>query len=307
MLDELKSMAVFCKVVECHSFAKAAKELNLSASVISHHISMLERKTGVALLYRSTRRLAVTSEGEQLYRECRLMVQAANRGLSYLNNKSQTPRGTLKICMAQVLAKSPVMQSIAAFSMRYPDVQLSLEMSDKVQNIIEGGYDLALRIGTLKDSNLKAQKIYEIHRVLVGAKSFIEKFAPCEQLADCEKLPFISPSMLNASRTFVKAGQKQKLTFTPRIQVDSVEAACQLAIDGAGITTPPDYLAKEAMYDGRLLALFQEWQCEPLKVYVLSPSNAYENSLSQVFKKFLIQSLAKKEMKNDNELSIAEV
>src|SRR5690606_24128565 len=173
MLDELKSMAVFCKVVECHSFVKAANELNLSPSVISHHISLLEKKTGVALLYRSTRRLAVTSEGEKLYRECHAMVQAANRGLSYLNQKSEAPQGMLKICMAHVLVQSPVMDGIAQFAKKYPKVKLKIDMSDNVQNIIEGGYDLAIRIGTLKDSSLKMQKIYEIKRLLVASHSLI--------------------------------------------------------------------------------------------------------------------------------------
>lgn len=292
MLDELKHIAVFCKVVDKGSFRAAAHELALSPSVVSHHISALEHKSGVTLLYRSTRKMILTEQGKILYEAAKQLVDAAQSGLNYLIGQANDPSGILKISMAAVLCKSPIMSAIAAFSKQFPKVKLNLQFSDKVEDLFEHGIDVGIRIGQLKDSHLKAVKIYQIERKLVCAPSLINN----EQLDidSLDTLPWINPSMLPAKRTFKNNDQERTIQLNSKIDVDSVEAACQLALQGAGISSPPDYLVDDYISDGKLIHILPHWQMTPLSVYLVWQPSAQPASLCSRFKASIVSYMTSK-------------
>jgi len=143
MIDRLRQMAIFAKTIDHGSFRAAAKELRLSPSVVSHHISQLEESLGVALLYRSTRKLSLTSEGERLLVAARNMLQAVETELVDLSSSANTPSGELRLTMPSVLSQSHFTDRIAAFSKAYPRITLSLDFSDTRRALIDDGFDLA--------------------------------------------------------------------------------------------------------------------------------------------------------------------
>src|SRR5580700_8826000 len=167
MIDELRALAIFAKVVEAGSFRSAANTLKLSPSVVSHHVAQLEERLGVALLYRSTRQLSLTFEGEKLFASAKSMISAAENGLNSIKHQTSEPSGKLNLTVPAFLTRSALVRDIAAFAKAFPKIALSISFTDVQQDVIREGIDLAIRVGELKDSALKSKRLYDMKRKLV--------------------------------------------------------------------------------------------------------------------------------------------
>lgn len=285
MLDQLRQIAIFTKTVDHGSFRGAAEELGLSPSVISHHVSQLEEHLGVTLLYRSTRKLALTSDGRKLLEAARDMIRAAEDGLQAITETSQAPAGELRVTAPAVLARSPVVRRIAAFSKAYPNVRLTVDFSDSRKEIIGEGYDLALRMGWLKDSSLISKKLDDIPRCLVASASYLQSKPEPQSpndLIDWEWLNF-TPTR-NMQLTF-KAPDRPAVTIKPNAQVEVNDAGAlyELALHGAGLASVPDYLAIGDVSDGKMVFVLPEWKMENLGLYAVWPPNATRKGLTRLF------------------------
>ncbi|ASM52303.1 hypothetical protein PESP_b0792 [Pseudoalteromonas espejiana DSM 9414] len=168
-------MAIFSKVVAASSFRIAAKELGIAPSRVSHSVSDLEQFLGVTLLHRTTRKLSLTPEGEKFYTHVENITKHAEAGLNEINSVGDEPIGTLKISLPAFLASSEISAAIAEFVQIYPKVNLSLNYTDQVVNIMDEGLDLSIRVGWLADSSLMARKIGESKRLLVASSTYAKK------------------------------------------------------------------------------------------------------------------------------------
>lgn len=145
MIDHLRNMAIFQCVAELGSFRKAAARLNLSPSVVSHHVSKLEDQLGTPLLYRSTRRMSLTESGAELLAAAQRMSAAATEGISVLRRRADRPTGTLSVTAATATAHPPFSENYTRFSAAYPDVQLSVHLTDSNVKLEASGFDVAIR------------------------------------------------------------------------------------------------------------------------------------------------------------------
>lgn len=240
MIDELRALAIFAKTIEYGSFRAAAKYLKLSPSVVSYHISELEHRLGATLLYRSTRQLSLTKEGENLYEAAKTMILAAEKGLMSITHRSKEPSGSIKITMPAFLTRSQLLKEVARFADVFPKVSLDAIFSDIPQNLIKEGIDLAIRIGELKDSSLKAKKLFDMKRTLVVAPSYLANRQPPQVPDDLMNWDWIGLRMRPNHKVLTnKKGQGFQINFQPKITVDSLDAVCQFAIAGLGLATPP--------------------------------------------------------------------
>jgi len=164
MLDDLRAMTLFVRTVELGSFRAAAKASNLSPSVVSHHIQQLEKKYGVALLYRSTRKLAQTDEGRRFYERARQMVAAAAGAVDVLTGEAASPYGKLTVSLPAAQVRGAITRKVAEFAELHPYVHLKLVCTDEPVDLFAGGVDVALRAGTLKDSSLKSKRVGSVGR-----------------------------------------------------------------------------------------------------------------------------------------------
>ncbi len=295
MIDELRAMAVFAKTVEKGSFRAAAKELGLSPSVVSHHISQLESRLNVALLYRSTRRISLTDSGERLAKAAQEMLLAAEQGLQHLMETQDNPSGKLWLTLPNMLANHSVTQHIAEFAQCHARVSLHLSYSDHPQDLIRDGIDLAIRIGPLPDSRLKSRKLFDMSRTLVASASYLEKRKyekkklP-KQPEDLRDWDWIGLSVRANSKVFNhRSNAPQEISFIPRITTDSMEAVYQLCCSGMGLSTPPSFMVQEALRKKLLVEVLPTWPPESLPVYVLWPDNIAPNNLTQRLISFLMQ------------------
>lgn len=290
MINELRAIAIFAKTVETGSFRAAAKTLKLSPSVVSHHISLLEERLGVTLLYRSTRQLSLTHEGTELFASAKAIIVAAESGLNAIACRSTEPSGSLSVAMPAFFARSALFNDIATFALALPKIALSIHFSDLKQDLIREGTDLAIRIGRPEDSALKAKKLFDMKRTLVASASYVAARGTTRCPDDLAQWDWIGLKMMRNSKTLSAAdGQQSQLDFTPRITVDSVDAVCQLALDGLGLATPPLFLVERDMAEGRLVDPLPGWQVEPLSVYAVWPANASKESLTFRLIQFLEQ------------------
>ena len=288
MLSQLRQIAIFAKTVDHGSFRAAAEALRLSPSVVSHHVTQLEEQLGVALLYRSTRKLSLTRDGERLIIAARAMIEAAEAGLMAVSDQSADPSGELRVTAPAVLAQSAVVEQIAAFSVVFSGVRLTLDFSDLRREVIGGGIDVAIRMGWLKDSALKARKLYDVDRILVAAPSYLEGRPSPMRPCDIQNWDWLELSQVRKASSFRKTGhQPVDLKPTPRLSVNDAHALYHLARSGAGLAVVPEFLAKEDEANGIVTKVLPDWRPDPIGVFAVWPQNAPKGGLTSLFVDFL--------------------
>ncbi len=290
MIDQLRQIAIFAKTVDHGSFRSAAEALQLSPSVVSHHIAQLEQQLGVALLYRSTRKLSLTSHGEQLLRAAREMIEAAESGLSAITNESRQLSGELRVTMPAVLAQSALVDRIAAFATANPNVRLNLDFSDLRREIINDGIDVAIRMGWLRDSALKAKKLYDVERKLVASRSYLQTLPTPHSPRDVANWDWVGLAQVSIKPEFRKARQKSvRIRPDFRVSVNDAHALYRLAHAGAGLAILPAFLADLGISTRVLQHVLPDWTVDSVGVYAVWPPNAPKEGLTAQFIESLVR------------------
>lgn len=284
MLNHLRPLAVFATVVEHGSMRAAAKALQLSPSVVSHHLSQLEEHLGVALLYRSTRKLSLTRNGERLIPHARNMLNAAETGFEVALDGVGELSGELRVTVPALFANSPLADKIAKFSIAHPKVKLHLDFSEITRDVIADGIDVAIRAGWLRDSQLKARKLYEEERVLLASSSYVQSrssVAHPKDLVDWDWLE-LSPVALQSSFTNAD-GKTVSLKLTSSLAANNAAALYQLCKAGAGLAILPVFMAEADLEAGEMQSVLPEWKLKPIGVFALRPHNSPREGLASQF------------------------
>lgn len=288
MLDQLRQIAIFAKTIECGSFSKAASALNLSPSVVSHHITQLEKQLDVALIYRSTRRLSLTSEGEKLLASANNMTRAAEDFVNQAMRHNAEIAGHLNITLPAFIEGSPLLKRIGDFLKINENVSITMDFTDTQREIIGDGIDLAIRVGELQDSSLKARKLFEIQRHVLVSKAFHDNLSLPLSPKDLESQSWVGFSVVGLRYMFKnKAGKSITIHPASRVNVNSVGAVKQLVANGNGIGVLPGSIF-EYDEDEQLIPLLDDWRLTPLGVYAVSPANTPKDALSKKLVEFLL-------------------
>ncbi len=289
MLDQLRALAVFAKTADLGSFRAAAKALALSPSVVSHHVSELERHLGLPLLYRTTRKLALTPEGARLLASARTMVDAAERGLDAASGHTAEAKGTLRLTAPAFFAETRFSRDLGAFAAAHPAVTLTVQFTEAREDLLSGGLDLAIRIGSREDSSHVTRKLATLHRVVVAAPALLEQHPSPRTVKDLAALPVVHLGARTPELALVPPKKKAAVThaYTPRITVDSAAAMRELVLAGVGIATLPEVLVRRDLQGGRLVQPMADHRVPELPVYALWPRNAQRATLTARFLEFM--------------------
>jgi DNA-binding transcriptional LysR family regulator len=278
MIEDIRYLIAFAKVAQAGSFSAGAKALGLSTAAASQYVSRLEKSLGIALFYRSTRRLSLTFDGARVLQTAQEMLDLYQGGIVQLKQRPSASR-KLRLTMPAVLVRSELMAQIARFIREQPDIDVSLACSDTRYDIIGESFDLAFRIGELPDSSLKARQVYSLPRVVVASPSLLDGHPPPTHPRDLAELPWIGLTMRPHQRRLHSAdGDSCDIRYTPRITVDSIEAAYQLVRQGVGLAAPPKFLARHDLDQGRVTEVMPGWSLQPLQVHAVWPSNVPTSS-----------------------------
>lgn len=281
MLDQLRQIAIFAKTIDHGSFRGAARELQLSPSVVSHHISQLEEHLGVVLVYRSTRKLALTREGERLLASTLPLLDAVENVVSELSSTASTPSGELRLTIPAVLIQSKFSELLAEFSMKYPAIKLTLDYSDERKDLIAGGHDIAIRMGIQAKSSAQTRILFQVERRLIASTQYLKsrpKVTRPEQLEQWDWLELspvrhIKPTFSNAKKATVS------LKPAAHIAANDALALYNMAKAGAGLAIVPGFFATDDIQRGVVQEVLPRWHLAPINVYAAWPANAPKNGL----------------------------
>lgn len=281
MIDRLRQMAIFAKAIDHGSFRGAARELRLSPSVVSHHISQLEEHLGVALIYRTTRKLSLTREGERLLSATHKMLEAVEGELNALSAGASEPSGELRITAPSVLSKSTFTDMMAAFATTYPRVNLSLDFSDERKELIDDKFDVAIRMVLKAKSSTSTRKLFQVGRKLVASPSFLDRHPTAREPADLGEWVWLELAPVrNAPTTLRKAGTQQTVRQkTSHLSCNDAQALYRLARAGAGLAVVPEFLVTDDLAAGHIKNVLPDWEVDPLVVFAHWPPNAPKNGL----------------------------
>lgn len=281
MIDQLRQMAIFAKAIDHGSFRGAAKELRLSPSVVSHHISQLEESLGTALIYRSTRKLTLTREGERLLAAARKMLEAVEDELQDLSATADIPSGELRLTVPSVLSHSNITDRIAAFSLAYPRIQLSVDFSDTRRKLIDDGYDFAIRMGPKSKNSSTSRSLFSVSRKLIASTSYLESRSKAKEPKDILDWDWLS--LAPVQNIPVKFSKKNARTITikpePRMFTNDATALYRLALAGAGLAIVPEFLMEQDVEVQKVQHLLPAWELPSIEVFAVWPANAPKHGL----------------------------
>ena len=281
MLDQLRQIAIFAKTVDHGSFRAASRALRLSPSVISHHVTQLEDSLGTALIYRTTRKLSLTPDGERLLIAARTMLEAAETGLQDVSNQRQQPTGTLRITVPAVLAQSKIVDAMGRFAVSHPGVRLSLHFSDARRELIGDGFDIAIRMGWLDDSSLKARKLFEVERRLVAASSYLQSREMPTSPQDLAGWDWLELAPVWHKKPEFRKGSRRIELARPesRISVNDAQALHRLMRLGTGLAVIPEFLIEADVSEGVVQIVLPDWTVPAVGVHAVWPPNAPKGGL----------------------------
>ena len=289
MALNISSIPVFVAVVEAKSFTVAAASLGLTKSAVSRRISDLEEDLGVQLLHRTTRRLSLTEAGERYLEHARGALTEALAAEDAAMELQRVPRGRLRINTPMSFGRLHVAPAIPAFLERHPGIQVDMSMDDRVVDLVEGRYDVAIRVGTLSDSSLVARKLAPSHNVLCASRTYLEAqerlLAP-EDLINHNCLLYAYFSEAN-EWTFTRDGREQSVRVSGNYQVNNSEALREALLQGSGIGRIPTFIVGPDLAEGRLVPLLCDYRMPSQDIYAVWPERRYLPTKVRAFIDFL--------------------
>ncbi len=292
MKSEQKNMflwlTVFNEVIKQGSFTAAAEKLNLTKSGVSQHVSHLEQHFDVQLLTRSTRSLSLTTAGKSLFQRSEELKTLLDITIDEVNQGKQQPAGRLSITAPQALVKPLVLPAIQQLLKRFPEIDPHLIVDDSHQDIVKEGIDIAIRVGELKDSDLKAKKIGEQREILIASTHYLAALSETIDIENLGRHPFIATSwqtMEYLDRSFEGENKSmQNELLKPKFKVNNANTALELALLGSGIALLPDTYVKQYTQSGQLQHVLSHLHTKSDNIYYV---HAYKRNIPLKAKWFL--------------------
>ncbi|MCE7763154.1 LysR family transcriptional regulator [Pseudomonas putida] len=291
-MNPYEDMRIFAQVMEAGSFTAAADRLGMSKQSVSRRLMQLEERLGVRLLNRSTRRLDATPLGQHYYQSALRLLGEVQQVEHDISGQAQALRGTLRLSAPLSFAMSHLGCLLTEFLQLHPQVDVEVDLSDRAVDLIGEGYDLALRIGALEDSSLIARRIASVERVYCASPAYLQaRGVPVkpEELAGHDCLPYGHSRQVQWQ--FRQGGKAQAIQVTGRMRANNGELLRDAAIAGMGVTYLPTFIVGQALADGRLVNVLEEWTPPALQLSAVYPQHRQVARPVQGFVSFLRERL----------------
>ncbi|BBB27142.1 LysR family transcriptional regulator [Amphritea japonica] len=273
-MNTLTLMETFAVVVETGSFTAAAEQLGLSKSFVSKQVSLLEQDLGARLLYRTTRKLSMSEEGSQFYNHCKLIMAEAESARAEIMDSQSAPRGKIRITLPQSLIISGVSQLLIEFQHKYPDIDLNVIASGRVEDLVEEGIDIALRVGQLEDSSLLSRRLAECTFQVVASPQYIEKWGEPTQPVDLTQHNCLIYGDSKSNRAWpfrMPSGESITVKVKGRLISNDGTLVVDGILNGLGIGFGPSFLFKKQVEEGALQLLLTQYYQQPTSISALYP------------------------------------
>jgi DNA-binding transcriptional LysR family regulator len=270
---EIELVHIFVKVVKAGGFSKAADLLKLPKSTVSKAVSRLEQETGTTLLLRTTRSQTLTAAGKAFYDSCVGPIQAIEDAQKSLSGNDSLLTGNIKITATEDLGMEVLAPAAAALTLKHPGLTFEFIYTDTVMDLVKDGFDLAVRVGPLKESALKSKKIGEFHLVLVAAPEYLKASGKIQKPEDLKSQSCLGLGGLAAPRAWnlKSSGSSAVITVKPRISSNQMSSLLKAAVSGGGVALVPGFLCRSYLESGQLERVLPKWTSQGTPVSILSP------------------------------------
>jgi DNA-binding transcriptional LysR family regulator len=291
-MDRLAAIQAFAQVVESGSFAKAAERLGLSTSAASRHVAELEAHLQTRLLNRTTRRVSLTETGRAYYERVVQLLADLEEAEQEAARAAVVPRGVIKLTTAVNFGVRHVAPAIAAFLARNAEVRFDISLSDRIIDLVEEGFDLAIRIGTAGSHNVVARKLGETAVVPCASPAYLAaRGTPQvpEDLArhNCFTYEYTVPRNLWTFRD--AAGRERPVRVSGNLHANNGDLLAEAAARGAGVVLEPAFVVGPEVRAGRLVPLLQDFAPAPLPIYAVYHSRRHLSAKVRLFVDFLVE------------------
>ncbi|MCS3512284.1 DNA-binding transcriptional LysR family regulator [Pseudomonas grimontii] len=298
VMDRFDAMQAFARVVEAGSFTKAAETLHMSKTTVTQLVQQLEARLRVKLLNRTTRKVNVTADGAVYYERVLQLLADMDDAETSLSGAATLPRGRLRVDVPSPLASMILVPALPAFYARYPDIQIDMGVSDRIVDMIDENVDCVVRGGELIDQSLMARRVGDLPLGVFAAPSYLARVgtpAHPQELEDSN----------HRIVGFLWARTGKPVPYTMRKQLESlqIKGRYALAVDdgnaylaaglaGLGVLWLPTYMSKAFEARGELVPLFEDWDLDPMPLYVAFPPNRHISLKLRVFIEWVAELMA---------------
>lgn len=292
-MDRLDELQVFLAILDAGGMAAAARKLKRSPPVVTRVLAALEQRLGARLFERSTRRLTPTEAGTRFSVQARRVLAEYDAALESHDNAPL--RGLLRIAAPVVFGRLHVTPMVTRFLARYPDITADIVLADRNADLIDEGIDAAFRIGPLPDSSMVARKLAEVTRIVVASPAYLKKHGTPQKPADLASHAIILGTTIRPTPEwrFRHRGKDVAVRFTPRLQLNDVEAMVSTARAGFGIARVLTYQVAQDLEKGRLVRLLEGYEPAPSPVHLVIPSARHVPPRLRAFIDFAVAELAR--------------
>lgn len=290
-MENLTGMAVFAAVVEARSFSSAAVRLALSKSAVSKQVSRLEDRLGARLLNRTTRRLSLTEVGETFYRHCVRVLEEAEAAEQAVTHLHEEPRGRIKINAPMSFGILHLADAIPDFLARHPQVTVDIDLSDRFVDLIEEGYDLAIRIANLNDSSLIARRLAPVRRIVAGSPAYFAEHGVPERPADLKDHNCLRYTYVADGREWRFRGSdgEEAIEVSGSMRANNSDVLRGAALAGVGLMMAPTFIVGDEVRAGRLRPVLTEFEIADLGIYAVYPHKRHLSPKVRAFVDFLAE------------------
>ena len=281
---ELDAIAVFVKVVEAGSFSEAARLLKMPKTTVSAKVAALERRLGVTLIQRTTRKLHITDAGQNFFRHCAIAISEIEKGESELSASTSQPQGVLKVTAPADFGHTLLPKIVCSYRKKFPDVRLELVVTNRIVDLVGEGIDIAIRAGELKDSSLIAKKFFDNTISLWASPAYIKKYGQPNHPSELKKHDFISHAVFKDSLVLTDGKTTVDLDTNPMIKVDDFETLKALLVLKEGIGALPSFVPVRELKTKELVPLLPKWSLKNSSgFWFVYPSQKYSSPKVRTF------------------------
>jgi len=269
ILDDLRAMAIFATVVRSGSFAAGARALGLTRAVVSHHVRALEVKLGVPLAQRSTRSFSLTPAGEAFRVHCERLLDEAHDGIRGMELLRAEPRGEVRITCSHHFGSKRILPALLEFRRRYPAIRLHVAMNDANIDLVQQGFDLAVRAGPLADSALVARRLLREPTMLCASPTYLRRYRAPASVAELEQHRWVVYPPTQRTVMVREDGKDVPVAVRGDIVTDSAASRLAFVLAGEGIARLPAYDAAALLASGDLVHVLPEAETSQLDIFLV--------------------------------------
>jgi len=285
-MDRLASIEAFVRVVESGSFVRAAERMALSTSALSQRVADLESHLGTRLLNRTTRRLSLTESGQAFFERGVALLADLEEAELLASSAAASPRGTLKLTCAHAIGVQRLAPAIARFHLKHPELRFDVVTSDRIVDLVEEGFDLAVRVGTVGSDQLVARKLGTMHLLMCAAPAYLERRGTPRSPADLAHHDLLTYAYARSPRLWTLRGPDGgtvEVKANGSLHANNGELLVAAAVAGQGIVLETDFHLADALASGRLVRVLPQYEGGSGDIWAVYPSRRHLSAKVRLF------------------------